>query len=116
MQVECEPVDGIKVRVDEYRESGGGWIRLAFLNVAGDAGIVSSELAPSLRSVNVTAKPDKSDPASSKAAKSGDSRDEQPPAADAAETDAASPTAAVQDATASAEPATTKVWPKVQVS
>lgn len=45
LQVECEPADNIMIHVDKYRATEGGWIRLAFRNVAGDAGINRVELA-----------------------------------------------------------------------
>ena len=47
MQVECEPVDHIVVRVSDYRVAEGGWIRMSFKNVAGDAGIANVEVTPS---------------------------------------------------------------------
>ncbi|WIA07996.1 hypothetical protein OEZ85_007467 [Tetradesmus obliquus] len=43
--VTCTPADPIIVHIQDYRATLGGWIRLAFKNVAGDAGLTAVELA-----------------------------------------------------------------------
>lgn len=40
MQVNCTPPGDILIRVLEYRPSGGGYLKLTFLNVAGFIGNV----------------------------------------------------------------------------
>jgi hypothetical protein len=43
--VTCTPADPIIVHIQDYRATLGGWIRLAFKNVAGDAALTAVELA-----------------------------------------------------------------------
>ena len=40
-------MDHIIVRVSDYRVVEGGWLRMSFKNVAGDAGIAKVEVTPS---------------------------------------------------------------------
>ncbi|KAF6259123.1 hypothetical protein COO60DRAFT_1044380 [Scenedesmus sp. NREL 46B-D3] len=44
--VTCTPADPIIVHIQNYRATLGGWLRLAFKNVAGDAALTAVELAP----------------------------------------------------------------------
>lgn len=39
LQVPCPNTSNIIVNVDQYRASGGGWIKLSFKKVAGDGGL-----------------------------------------------------------------------------
>jgi hypothetical protein len=45
--VTCTPADPIIVHIQDYRATLGGWLRLAFKNVAGDAALTAVELATS---------------------------------------------------------------------
>ncbi|KAG2486787.1 hypothetical protein HYH03_014586 [Edaphochlamys debaryana] len=115
-QVECSPVDNITVRVDGFRVSQGGWLRIALKSVAGDGGVTRVELArsmdgavgsnsthtstadaPSMLTVNANASSAKPAPA-----KPGAAATATPAAAAAAATPAAA--AAVPAAAANADP------------
>lgn len=55
--MECEPVDSIAIRVSDYRIADGGWLRLSFKWLAGDAGVSKVELTSSKPEVRALALP-----------------------------------------------------------